>query len=120
MLENPEFLEKMVNETGAKSTNLESLESVEHLCSKCKEYAEGWKSEARRIWEAQEHKKQTYQNYAPEKRYDTSKSLDELDGGENMPQKTTPDRSNVSLFSRKKEPEVAAKSVPAARTAQRR
>lgn len=120
MLENPEFLEKMVNETGAKSTNLESLESVEHLCSKCKEYAEGWKSEARRIWDSQEHKRQTYQNYAPEKRYDTSKSLEELDGRENAAQKAVSDHSNVSLFSRKKEPETATKPVPAARTAQRR
>ena len=36
MLENPELLEKMVHETGAHSTDLQSPESVEHLCEKCK------------------------------------------------------------------------------------
>ena len=36
MLENPEFLQKMVHETGAHQTNMESPETVEHLCSKCK------------------------------------------------------------------------------------
>ena len=40
MLENPEFLQKMVHETGAHQTNMESPETVEHLCSKCKNYAE--------------------------------------------------------------------------------
>ena len=32
MLENPELLQKMVHETGAKSTDLQSPETVEHLC----------------------------------------------------------------------------------------
>ena len=31
MLENPEILQRMVKETGAKSTDLESPESAEHL-----------------------------------------------------------------------------------------
>ena len=39
MLENPEILQQMVHETGAKSTDLESPETVEHLCGKCEEYA---------------------------------------------------------------------------------
>ena len=34
MLENPELLRKMVHETGAHSTDLQSPESVEHLCEK--------------------------------------------------------------------------------------
>ena len=35
MLENPQKLRKMVEESGAKSTDLQSPESVEHLCAKC-------------------------------------------------------------------------------------
>ena len=66
MLENPELLQKMVHETGAHSTNLESPESVEHLCAKCKEYAQNWQPNADRIWNAQEKHVQTYNNYAKE------------------------------------------------------
>lgn len=43
MLENPEILQEMIKETGAKSTDLQSPESAEHLCSKCKAYACEWK-----------------------------------------------------------------------------
>lgn len=50
MLENPEFLRKMVEETGAHSTDPQSPESAEHLCSKCDEYAACWKNEADRLW----------------------------------------------------------------------
>lgn len=50
MLENPEFLQKMVNQTKAKSTDLESFESVEHLCSKCIKYAKDWKPMADHLW----------------------------------------------------------------------
>lgn len=39
MLENPEILQRLVKETGAKSTDLQSPETVEHLCTKCEEYA---------------------------------------------------------------------------------
>lgn len=42
MLENPCLLRKMVTETGAHSTDLQSPESVEHLCAKCDQYAEHW------------------------------------------------------------------------------
>ena len=42
MLENPEILQHMVHETGAHSTDLQSPESVEHLCGKCAEYAKNW------------------------------------------------------------------------------
>ena len=63
MLENPEVLQKMVHETGAHSTDLESPESVEHLCSKCKDYAESWKPNAEEIWASQTHKKPQYVNY---------------------------------------------------------
>lgn len=55
MLENPEILEKMVKETGAVSTDLESPESVDHLCGKCSNYACNWANEADSIWNASEH-----------------------------------------------------------------
>ncbi len=66
MLENPELLQKMVHETGAHGTNLESPESVEHLCDKCKSYADTWKPEAEEIWAEETHKVPKYENYAPE------------------------------------------------------
>ena len=51
MLENPEKLQQMVHETGAKSTDLQSPESVEHLCGKCEHYAKEWKTKADELWE---------------------------------------------------------------------
>ncbi|MDO5303531.1 MAG: radical SAM protein [Clostridia bacterium] len=52
MLENPEKLRKMVAESGAHSTDLQSPETAEHLCSKCDHYAEHWKPSADKLWEA--------------------------------------------------------------------
>ena len=63
MLENPEILMRMVKETGAKSTDLKSPETVEHLCGKCHEYAENWKETAEKIWEENPHHKMNYENY---------------------------------------------------------
>ncbi len=65
MLENPEILERMVRETGAKSTDLQSPESVEHLCAKCHEYAADWAAVADKIWREEPHQKQSYENYKP-------------------------------------------------------
>lgn len=53
MLENPEKLRAMVKKTGAKSTDMQSPEPVDHLCDKCVPYAENWKSTAEEIWESQ-------------------------------------------------------------------
>ena len=50
MLENPEILQRMVHETGAHSTDLQSPESVEHLCGKCAEYAKNWDERAQKLW----------------------------------------------------------------------
>ncbi len=50
MLENPEKLRKMVAGTKAHSTDLQSPESVEHLCAKCDKYAEHWKPVAEQLW----------------------------------------------------------------------
>lgn len=57
MLENPEYLQEMVNKTGAKSTDMQSPESVEHLCGKCTEYARDWKPAAETLWEGGKSRK---------------------------------------------------------------
>ena len=63
MLENPEILEKIVHECGAKSTDLESPETVEHLCDKCKKYAEDWAPFADAVWSETPAPKYSYTNY---------------------------------------------------------
>lgn len=68
MLENPEILQELVHKTNAHSTDLESPETVEHLCGKCMEYAAKWGPVADEIWNRTEHKVPKYQNYAPENR----------------------------------------------------
>ncbi len=50
MLENPEKLREMVKRTDARSTDLQSPESAEHLCGKCDPYAENWKETADKLW----------------------------------------------------------------------
>lgn len=50
MLENPECLQRLVEQTGAKSTDMESPEPVEHLCGKCGAYAACWQETADRLW----------------------------------------------------------------------
>lgn len=65
MLENPEILERIVKETGAKSTDLQSPESVEHLCAKCHSYAQEWATVADKIWQEEPHHKNAYNNYKP-------------------------------------------------------
>jgi len=51
MLENPEKLRQMVADTGAESTDYQSPESADHLCSKTTPYAEDWKVTADRLWQ---------------------------------------------------------------------
>ena len=50
MLENPAILQRIVNDTKVKSTDLQSPESVEHLCGKCIDYAKDWQVKADEIW----------------------------------------------------------------------
>ena len=57
MLENPELLRKMVERAGAKSTDLQSPETAEHLCAKCDHYAEVWKKQADELWSESQVKK---------------------------------------------------------------
>ena len=63
MLENPELLQKMVHETGAHSTDLQSPESVEHLCEKCKSYAADWQPTADEVWSHHKIRESRYENY---------------------------------------------------------
>ena len=63
MLENPEWLRKMVKQTGAKSTDLLSPEDVDSLCSKCDKFAAAWAPEADRIWNTHEHANPKTQYY---------------------------------------------------------
>lgn len=54
MLENPECLETMVEQTGAHSTDLQHAESVQELCGKCKQAASAWAPVAESIWTDEE------------------------------------------------------------------
>lgn len=51
MLENPEFLNKFVKETGAKSTDQAAPEEVDDLTARCTPYAENWAPVAEEEWE---------------------------------------------------------------------
>ena len=64
MLENPEILQRLVNKTGAKSTDLQSPETVEQLCTKCEEYARNWKPHADKVWAETKVTPKSYENYA--------------------------------------------------------
>ena len=64
MLENPEKLRQMVEESGAHSTDLQSPESAEHLCAKCDRYAEQWKSVADKLWQENRKKKKASENFS--------------------------------------------------------
>jgi MoaA/NifB/PqqE/SkfB family radical SAM enzyme len=63
MLENPEILQRMVKETGAKSTDLQSPETAEHLCEKCRAYEAQWTETAEQLWGNNKHFETVYKNY---------------------------------------------------------
>ena len=50
MLENPDTLREMIRKTGAKSTDMQSPETAEHLCAKCDSYAACWQPTAENLW----------------------------------------------------------------------
>jgi len=50
MLENPEALRAMVKASGAVNTDYQDPETVDHLCDKCRPYAEAWTPAADRLW----------------------------------------------------------------------
>ena len=51
MLENPEKLKAMVENSGAHSTDMQSPEDVAALYSKCKPYADNWTEKANELWD---------------------------------------------------------------------
>ncbi|MGI6721897.1 MAG: radical SAM protein [Anaerovoracaceae bacterium] len=53
-LDNPEALSKMVHETGAKSTDMESPEDVDVYTGRCVEAAKEWAPVADKLWDAHE------------------------------------------------------------------
>ena len=57
MLENPQLLRAMVSATGARSTDMQSPESAEHLCAKCDGYAQRWQPAAEALWQEREKKR---------------------------------------------------------------
>lgn len=50
MLENPQVLPEMVQESGAQTTDYVAPESVESLCARTAPYAQTWEQEAERLW----------------------------------------------------------------------
>ena len=56
MLENPEILPQIIEETGAKSTDFQSPESADQLCQKTKLYAERWAPDAERFFDEEKEK----------------------------------------------------------------
>ena len=67
MLENPDILRKIIKDTGAKSTDFVSQETVEELCSKCDDFSKAWKPVATEIWENNPHPKTHTQYYRDHK-----------------------------------------------------
>lgn len=63
MLENPEYLRKIIQKTGAKSTDLENQEGVEALCAKCEKFAAAWKPQAEKLWAENKHPNPKTQYY---------------------------------------------------------
>ena len=63
MLENPDILRRIIQETGAKSTDFVSQETVEELCSKCDDFSKAWAPVAKEIWETTTHPKTFTQYY---------------------------------------------------------
>lgn len=55
MLENPEKLREIINETGAVSTDMVKKESVEELLSKTEGFALDWAGVADELWESSPH-----------------------------------------------------------------
>lgn len=75
MLENPDCLRKIINETGAKSTDLIKQETVDDLCSKCDKFAASWAPVAEKLWNETKHPNPKTQFYrdTPEGKAELSK-----------------------------------------------
>ena len=55
----------MVEQSGAKSTDMQSPESADHLCSKCDGYAACWQPKADELWQARLESKARQTETAP-------------------------------------------------------
>lgn len=79
MLENPQCLRQIIEETGAKSTNLLGEETADSLCGKCDKFAAEWAVQAERIWNstAHPHPKTQYYRDTPEGRAEAKNKLAE-------------------------------------------
>ena len=67
-LENPEMIKKMVEASGAHSTDMQAEEPVDSLIAKTIPYAENWKPVADRLWkerqdEVAEARKERFEKY---------------------------------------------------------
>ena len=63
MLENPDYLRKIIKVTGAKSTDLVNQEGVENLCAKCDKFAKDWQPVADKLWAENKHPNPKTQYY---------------------------------------------------------
>ena len=72
LLENPDCLRRIVEITGAKSTDLVNQEGVEHLCAKCDKFAAEWAPVAQKLWDENKHPNPKTQYYR-----DTSEAMTE-------------------------------------------
>lgn len=63
MLENPDYLRKIIKVTGAKSTDLVNQEGVENLCAKCDKFAKYWQPVADKLWAENKHPNPKTQYY---------------------------------------------------------
>jgi MoaA/NifB/PqqE/SkfB family radical SAM enzyme len=63
MLENPEKLREIIEQTGAKSSDLQRQETADELCDKCVEYSKAWKPVADELWETYPHRDTHTQYY---------------------------------------------------------
>ncbi len=77
MLENPDYLRKIIKVTGAKSTDLVNQEGVENLCAKCDKFAKEWQPVADKLWAENKHPNPKTQYYRDTERAMKEK-LDDL------------------------------------------
>lgn len=75
LLENPDCLREIINQTGAKSTDLIMPEDVETLCSRCDKFSAEWKPVADELWKSNNHPNPKTQYYrdTPEAKAQTEK-----------------------------------------------
>ena len=55
MLENPDYLRKIIKQTGAHSSDYIQAEDVDTLCAKCDRYAAQWEPVAGQLWNSTKH-----------------------------------------------------------------